>query len=73
MKKNYPNKELKVEETKEVIDETALVPEAEGWRCIRECEIPMAGHWKVNDKIFDPGLISIIKDNPNFEKIQEEN
>ena len=69
MKKNYKNKELHSEEIKE---EIPLVPEASGYRCIRECEMPGTGHWKVGDKIFDPGLVKLVKDNPNFEKIEEE-
>lgn len=36
--------------------------------CVRECEMPFVGFWKVGDKVVDPQTISKIGDNPNFIK-----
>lgn len=70
MKKNYSNKELKAEETKIIPPE--IVPEAKGYVCKAECVMVGVGHFKHGEKIYDPGIVKRIKDNPNFEKIQEE-
>ena len=70
MKKNYSNKNLKSEKTKE--EAPAMVPEAEGWLCKAECVVVGVGHFKHGDKIYDPCIVNRVKDNPNFEKIQEE-
>lgn len=41
-------------------------------RCIRECEMPLVGHFNDGDVIEDDGKISAIGDNPNFEIVKEE-
>jgi hypothetical protein len=67
MKKEYENKNLKSEESKE-----SIPAPKEGYVCVRECDMPGVALFKVGAKIYDPGLVKIVKDNPNFEKIEEE-
>lgn len=59
MKKGYKNKMAKVTSNKT------------GLRCIRECEAPRLGAWKVGDIIKDKEIVEIMKDNPCFETIKE--
>lgn len=41
-------------------------------RCIRECEMPLVGHFMPDDVVEDERKIAAIGDNPNFEKVDEE-
>ncbi len=51
------------------------IPEQEttnGLMCARECEMPGIGHFKSGQIITDQFLIARIGDNPNFEKVEQE-
>jgi len=53
MMKNYKTRDMKPAKP------TALV-------CIRECEAPGIGAWKVGDIVEDERALEYLKDNPNF-------
>lgn len=69
MKKNYSNKELKAEDTKE---EGTTPPVKQGRKliCIRECVVPDFGHWISGDVIDDPRKVERLSSNPNFAEME---
>lgn len=70
MKKNYSNKELKAEETKEESFTTPVESKPVKLICIRECVVPDLGHWISGDTESRPAVVKRLGGNPNFKEME---
>lgn len=69
MKKDYPNKKLKAEESKDI--DPPVPAEAKKLICTRECVVPDIGHWVTGDTVTDRHLVKRLATNPNFAVMEE--